>query len=475
MLHGLPPECGVSLFADPAQAIYGFTTDDEGSSAAPGSLLDLLAQRSPRTFTERRLTKIHRTQRPELLAVFQNAREEIEGQVVVSDHIDRVQARIREACGNDVGSTTYSSLAGFLGRAADNSTLVLFRRRADVLFASSYCSEARVEHRLRMSGAPTIVSPWIGWLLGETTEPLITRELFDQVWARQLERASAPFVGSSRDDCWALLHRIAAARRPDTLDLVQLRQMIARSRPPLELCVPECGLSGPILGTIHASKGREAETVMLIMPSTSGWAGQGDAAALEEGRVYYVGATRARNMLIVAANRPTPVTYLNSRRIFRSLGEGRVQLEIGREGDVDKLAHFGWAKAGDVQEALASCVGRTSSIEAVTIPEYDYAIRLVLPTQTDGITRFVEVGEMSESFKHELGSIWSIVDVERTLRPPPRIFHLYMVALTTVGFTDEQRVALRPPYSRSGLGLAPIVKGFPTIQFFHRRGRRGGR
>ncbi len=475
MLNALSAECGVSLLADPAQAIYGFTTDDDESAAAVGSLLDLLSSKSPRKFTERRLTKIHRTQQPELLAVFQGTREEIEGQPVVSGHIDRVRARIREACGNDVGSTTHGNLAGFLGRAADSSTLVLFRRRADVLFASSYCSDAGVEHRLRMSGAPTVVSPWIGWLFGETTDSLITRESFDQLWDRQAERAAAPFAGRSRDECWAVLHRVVAGRRASTLDLVQLRQMVARSRPPVELCVPECGATGPILGTIHASKGREADTVMLIMPSTSGWDGQGDAAVLEEGRVYYVGATRARKMLIVAANNTTPVSYLDSRRIFRNLGQGKVQIEVGREGDVDRIAHFGWSNAAEIQEALASCVGRTSPTEALTIPEHDYAIRLVLSRKTAaGVTRIVEVGEMSESFKQELGKIWGIIDTEKALKPPPKILHLYIAAVTTVGFTEEQRSALRPPFSRSGLGLAPIVKGFPTIKFFHRRGRRDG-
>ena len=473
MLSALPPTCGVSLLADPAQAIYGFTTDDDESSTALGSLLELLSSKSPRTFIERRLTKIHRTQQPSCLAVFHGTREELEGQPVISGHVDRVRARIREACGNDVGSTTHDNLAGFLGRAADSSTLVLFRRRADVLFASSFCSDAGVEHRLRVSGAPIVVSPWIGWLFGETADALMTRESFDQLWDRQANRAAASFVGHLRDDCWSVLHRMAAGRRPGTLDLVQLRHLIARSRPPVEFCAPECGVAGPVLGTIHASKGREADTVMLIMPSASAWDGQRESAVLEEGRVYYVGATRARKMLIVAANTMPPVSYLDSRRIFRNFGHGKVQLEVGRDGDVDKAAHFGWSNAADIQESLALSAGQTWPTEAITIPEQDYAMRLVLSRKTAaGVTRILQVGEMSETFKREFRRIWSIIDVDKALKPPPKLLHLYIAAVTTVGFTDEQRSALTPPYNRSGLGLAPIVKGFPTITFFHRRGRR---
>lgn len=320
-----------------------------------------------------------------------------------------------------------------------------------------------------------MVSPWIGWLFGEVADTLISRQTFDQLWSRQAERVAAPFAGHSRDDCWTLLHRIAAGRRPGAVDLVQLRQMITRSSPPIELCVAECGSTGPILGTIHASKGREADTVMLIMPTTSARGCKGDAAVLEEGRVYYVGATRARKMLIVAANTTTPVSYLDSRRIFRNFGHGRVQLEIGREGDVDRIAHLAWSNAAEIQEALAACVGRTSPTVAVTFPEYDYAIRLVLGRKTSaGVTRIVEVGEMSESFKQEFGKLWGIIDIDKTLRPPPKILDLYIAAVTTVGFADDQRGALRPPYNKSGIGLAPVVKGFPTIRFFHRQGRGDG-
>jgi hypothetical protein len=395
MLGSLSPQCGVTVLADPAQAIYGFTTDEDESSTTSLGLLDLLASKSSRKFTERHLTKIHRVKEPELLDVFQRTRTEVEGQQVADGHVNRVQAAIRAACGNDVGHTNHENLAAFLGRAADSSTLLLFRRRADVLFASSFCSSAGVEHRLRMSGAPTAVSPWIGWLFGEVTDSIINRDLFDQLWARQADRVAAPFAGHSPNDCWALLHRVAAGRRPGTIDLVQLRQILARSRPPTELCIPECGCTGPILGTIHASKGREADTVLLVMSASGARDGQREAAIFEEGRVYYVGATRARKALIVAANTATPVSYLDSRRIFRNLGNRKVQLEIGREGDVDRLAHLAWTNARENQDVLASCVGRTVPIDAQTIPEYDYAIRLLLSRKTaDGVTRYVEVGEM---------------------------------------------------------------------------------
>ena len=108
--------------------------------------------------------------------------------------------------------------------------------------------------------------PWLGWLLGEAVQAILGREDFDNLWESRASLCAAPFEGEQRDACWKLLHRLAAGSRPDTLDLVHMRDIIARARPPVELCYPELGLRGPILGTIHASKGREADEVVLVMP-----------------------------------------------------------------------------------------------------------------------------------------------------------------------------------------------------------------
>jgi hypothetical protein len=211
---------------------------------------------------------------------------------------------------------------------------------------------------------------------------------------------------------------------------------------------------------------------MLVIPATGGSNSDyaSPAAIFEEGRVYYVGATRARNMLIVAANTATPVSYLESRRVFRRLQDNRVQLEIGREGDIDRLAHLGWTGATEVQLELARSVGQTRQLHVQTFRELDHVSRVELEVEgSDGVTRYMQIGEMSQSFALELGRIWAMMDLERKLKPPPRIQHLYLVAVTTVGVSDELRFSVRPPFNQSGLALAPVIKGFPTIPFWFRK------
>ena len=289
--------------------------------------------------------------------------------------------------------------------------------------------------------------------------------------------ATAPFLGEQRDDCWNILHRLAAGSRPNTIDLVHLRGIVARARPPVELCCPDLGTQGPILGTVHASKGREADTVVLVMPSPNERnhdSHDADSALLfEEGRVYYVGATRARKMLIAAGNNSTRVGYLDSKRVYRSFGQMRAQLEVGRDGDVDGAAHLAWSSCLKVQRCLASCAGRVVSVKARALAENSYSLRLVMEQKDpDGITRPIEVGQMSESFRRDLGKLWSRMDSAGDLRPSGTIPHLYLIAVTTVGLAEEDRAPVKSPFNQSGLALAPVVKGFPMIHFlFRKRGR----
>ena len=478
MLKSVPEACGVTILADPAQAIYGFTTDARDTTESDPSLLGRLAAESPRPLLHRKLSVVHRinTADSALADLFLRTRKEIELESDATGHVARVQRTIRETCGKNIGVTSYESLADLLTHATSNSMLVLFRRRADVLFASSYCSGAGLEHRLRMSDLPVVVRPWLGWLLGEATQAILRRVEFDALWEARAALATAPFRGERPDDCWATLHQLAAGKREDTVDLVLLRSIVARPRPPIDLCYSETGIAGPILGTIHASKGREADTVVLVMPPPherdEGDAETDSAVTFEEGRVYYVGATRARKMLVAADNKAARVGYLESGRVYRSLGM-RAQLEIGRSGDVDRIAHLAWSNGAQVQQTLASSVGRSSPVRVQTMADDEYSLRLILEQKdADGVTRALEIGQMSELFGQDIKRLWGRVDIDRKLRPAGTIHHLYLIAVSTVALSEDQCSAVRYPFSQSRFALAPVVKGFPMIQFLHRRTRK---
>jgi hypothetical protein len=186
-------------------------------------------------------------------------------------------------------------------------------------------------------------------------------------------------------------------------------------------------------------------------------------ALLEEGRVYYVGATRARRILFVATNISAPVSYLESGRIYR-LRRNRVQMEVGRADDVDRLAHLSWDSASIVQLALAHSAGGTRPALGRIHPDQRHVIRIEL-NSLDGP---IEVGEMSRSFYSDLKKVRLRLDGGDKLKSPREIQNLNLAAVTTVGLTEEQRSAVGPPFSQSGFALAPVVRGYPTIPFFRR-------
>ena len=346
MLWSLSDDCGVTILADPAQAIYGFTSDDQEETEESGPLLHRLDTESPRALKSRELRNIYRIRNQRLLDVFRQTRDEVEHPNGGDQHVERVVAIIQDTSVESLGTASHEAIAEHLATLEEESLLVLFRRRADVLIASSYCSSKGVQHRLRMSGLPLVVRPWVGWLFSEFEKALISRQEFETLWAQRLNISAAPFEGEQLESAWEMLRQLATGDRPEVVDLVYLRAILSRSRPPVEMCQPELGVAGPILGTIHASKGREADTVALVLPPDS-YAGQFSSsdAALEEGRVYYVGATRARETLVTAHNRGQPVGRLDSGRVYRLLARRggalpRVQVEIGREGDVDSLRTY---------------------------------------------------------------------------------------------------------------------------------------
>ena len=386
---------------------------------------------------------------------------------------------IRDTALESLGTASHEAIADHLATLKEESLLVLFRRRADVLIASSYCSSKGVQHRLRMSGLPLVVRPWVGWLFSEYEKALISRQEFETLWAQRSKISGAPLEGEQLESAWELLRHLAVGDRPGVVDLVYLRAVLSRSRPPVEVCQPELGVAGPILGTIHASKGREADTVALVLPPDS-YAGQfpSSSAALEEGRVYYVGATRARETLVTARNRGQPVGHLESGRVYRRLAQRggalpRVQVEIGREGDVDSLAHLSWTNAVEIQRVLANSARKILRLSAVSIPDLNFDRRLVIDDEeAPRVVNGTEIGRGGDFLQADLGKVWSIVDTKRTLRPYERINNIYLAGVTTVALSDSERNAARLPFRTSGFALAPVIKGFPMVLFgYQRRGR----
>lgn len=463
IIRKLNPSCGVTVFTDEAQAIYGFTREEDTEQHGGGanSLCGALLHRDVFGFAEAELGAIYRTKAPGLLKIFTQTRRKVlgggggDGRV----HLEGVKKEIADYADGHVGSDglPWDDLA------AHDNMFVLFRRRSDVLLASDRMGCR--QHRIRMSGYPACVLPWVGACLAEHTDQQLTKEAFENLWRRNVH--STPALGTDMNAAWRMLVRVAGVT--DTvIEMPRLRQRLGRGKPPLEFCSAEYGAAGPIFGTIHASKGREADAVYLMMPVFEGR----NSDHAEEARVIFVGATRARNKLTVGTG------YADfSRKIWRtgrafSIRQRRnsptAAVEIGRDGDIDAESLAGvtyFPLADDVRKSQARLLQMPGRIVEAYADSANY--------NGNSSYRLKEVHEdtvlavFSPAVRHDLGQVLKSMRRPRgaSRKPPRELPHLRILGVRTVVVTPEALTEkkLHEPWASSGIMLAPVVLGYSPV------------
>lgn len=460
LLDTLSDDAGATVFVDPAQAIYGFSEEVDGDTSGEAvPFHQRVLDEFPDVFTALKLTRLYRTSSPELRRIFEEGRACVLADGDAGERLEELTAVAR----NHAREADSVNLRDDLGP----NELVVFRRRAEVLTASSFLSSRGIPHRLRLSQVSLGVQPWVALVLAGHQGPL-TADNFAQRWD---SLAKHPLLSElDAEQAWALLLRIAGSPA-GTVDSLLLRRALARARPPAELAQTEVGLRGPVLGTIHASKGREADTVTLMLPRN----GRKDADREEEVRVLYVGATRARKDLLVGKG--------YALRRFRGLGGpgGRVfapdnesaQVEIGRPGDVSECSVIDGSLTGTrehaeaVQRFLADHATKHVSLVARQRGgrSHDYVV------ETDGASPLT-LCVLNPQVNADLFSIAHVLDPSDHLKPPPTIPHLYLVGCRTIALApDDPRLGRLPePWASTGLFLAPVIKGLAKLKMFHRKG-----
>lgn len=453
LLRNLSDACGITVFADHAQAIYGFTTDgDDSNGSEDVAFLDLL-ERSSLSMETRHLTRIYRGADRTIIDLFVSTRKEL---LRERSSPERYQA-VREAARSHAAGPLNGRHLQELKEC--NGALVLFRRRGEALLASSFLSSEGVEHRLRMSGLPVVVQPWIGLLLSDHVEPILTREEFRRRWKIW---ANHPIICvQDESQCWANLYRHAP--HGTGVKMLRVRELLALDRPPVSLCQPDVGVRGPVISTIHASKGRQADRVRLMLQHAKhhDWCEVADLD--EESRVIYVGATRARQVFEVGQGYRCYATSLRSGRIYERKS-GAFQIQIGMHDDVDPMAHARRHDAPAVQELLRRFASETTPLDADLSEQAGWSYELTFKGGDEVI------GRLSQAVNHDL---FELARMKGWHRPPKHVPHLYMFGVTTVGAPPDRCEGLQWPYAQSGIFLAPVVKGY--TQLFRSRKRTKGR
>ena len=411
MIAALPTECGVTVMTDDAQSIYDFA--DRSRLPQPA----LPARLTESGMEQLQLTTLYRTQVPTLTALFTQARKTVLAPHLPAkrrfDHLltilNRKAKRLPELPGDVAGR---------------DDLLILYRHRADVVAASYHLARQGIAHRLRMSGLPTALPAWIGLCLAPHEAPILSRQEFLHAWTQKVAGTHHAIV--TPDQAWERLHRAAPIESQVNMGL--LRRRLMQSSPPLDLCLPELGESGPIIGTIHASKGREAADVLLALP-----VGTTNSPSPEECRVWFVGATRARNSLSVFNNVTPSSQILPSGRItFPGLG----LMELGLADDVSATGLTGLSTFPNARSAAGAQTALAAIQSGIGHLDLDKHGSILLKNQ--------HIATISSDAAYDLSRTAATV---------------YMLGIRTVVAEPDANSALHFPWHSSGFMLAPIIAG----------------
>lgn len=436
MIDTIDEDCGITVFCDPAQAIYGFTEESSGREDNK-IFIDELEQRQ---FEPQKLRKVHRTSDPALLKIFTDVRQQVlDKRLSTARKAELVSSHIRELAAKQSGKSWELDMAG-----VPQNSLVLVRQRADVLAISA--NNSAVPHRLRMSGLPPRILPSFAQLFWDFTSRRISNDDFRLRWDSRIVSQTSPLT---MERTWQLM--IEAAGVTDQLvDLHRLREVLGRSSPPVLFTSPEYGDDGPVVGTIHASKGREADNVYLFLPPRD----EG-ADVDEETRVIYVGATRARLQLSVG-DAPGRQSGNVDGRTWKRLQNDKLLIEIGRAGDIDAeglvgVSAFSEKKAHDAQAFIAANP-IAQDFFASAKEELQWNMELLTGDKQ-------RIAILSNGLRADLREIATTTN---RWPQPGYIARIRSIGLRTLVVRSDDRVLdrLNEPWRSSGFMLAPMLVGF---------------
>lgn len=459
LIKCLPSTCGVTVFADFLQAIYDFNNEEAVSDSVTSSALRTML--GPE-FIETRLTHLHRFKGEKLAAVLTQVRSVLESSTLPPSQLRTCVKELleREKIIKPLPVAPWDIHKIPRIRNLD-SLLILFRSRAEVLSASGALCEEGIPHRVRMSGLPDCMHPWLARVFTgfvPTGLVLSKHEFLEQCSARGVDAEASEVA-------WDTLRRLA--RRQDGIDWRRLRAQLARPRPPVEACFLDVGTAGPTIGTVHASKGREARKVLYCIPPEG-------KDSFEEARVDYVAFTRGSETVHVGGATPYGASE-QSGRAYRFEGWGpkqpdtrKARIEVGRADDlVDERVLDGesWQQLQDrlwSDRVNVRCL--TAQASAGTDWEYE------LSEAVDG-GAVIPHGRL-KAFRSQLFELGKHLPQRTNKRwiPGAKLYQVYRVAVRTVVMAqDDPRLGAVPsPVRESGFFLSPVVRGW-SLGYFNSR------
>jgi len=272
---------GFTLLGDPAQGIYGFQlADPQARLEGAARLYADVRGHFGGDLEEISFGGNFRAREPEARAALDFG----EALCDVDAPFNDIQRRLRTLLLSGDSLGTLDQAAPVLSRMTV-PTALLCRANSEVLLISRRLHELGVRHRIQRAGQDRVIPSWVSVLFREFESKQPKKE--DVLGALKA-------VGVDPLEAWQLLRSMDRARRGETLDLVTIRDRLARGDFPDELI--QRSHEQLVVSTIHRVKGMEFDQVVLVDP---GEAPENDLIEqAERARLMYVAMTRPRDLLI---------------------------------------------------------------------------------------------------------------------------------------------------------------------------------
>lgn len=410
LIDNLPQRCGVTLFCDPSQSIYGF------QDAITTPIADAIGSCSE--FQTHELMRNYRSSDAGLRAIASEGRRFLLSEDVTEGNESLTAIRTLIL---DHASGTPPNITDPL----DQPDMALFRWTGDMIHHAAHLSKNGKRYELRGGRMgredPAIAPGWFGAAIlmqeGNRSSGL---SLFEKAFS------SDPTIPRG-DDLTALLK---PALLHGKYNHAAAAEALLQGRAP--------GMRPPnravTLSTIHAAKGLEADNVTLYLQRHH----TDDADQAEEGRILYVGATRARQRLWVAMASGSTLTTKHKRHWIR-----------------ERYSAFVHVSAWDAQNSvLADGVDPLEFAKNPTMPspllEWNSTRRRWSLGTSNDQGEIIITAWMPEAFTNDISEIAKVMAPDRPFIPRCE---------------GNAHVRSGTVVSRDGIAIIPVIEGFFRLRF----------
>ena len=457
---------GFTFLGDPAQAIYGFTRDQNRRLDA-ATLLDWVKKQTwINELAERNLTINYRSSgRTAELA--DRARSIIQnGDSKNNESAEELRGLLKNLKSAGTGKATEKDLL----ESKYDTVCILCRTNGELLQIGSMLAQQEIDFYIKPRAEEYALPPWIGRTVGNCDSNRISEDGFLDLWKEFISNKS----GISPADAYRWLKRVEGRETVD-LDLERLHRNLYKGyRLPDEA---DAGLINGdrklTLSTIHASKGREYDHVVILQPEDSDIATR-KSDEMEEARILYVAATRAREELSNMARDGIPenmwVLKCNEdrRRWVSIIGYGKnAYLEVGLPGDIDPCSHVSYyvhKRDSDVVESqnmIWENMGPGYPLYIHKVRRGNYTFFNIQPHKGTGLPS-KDIAQLSLNFKRDLGmAIKRLTESDKFYYPNYWVTAKVSRLVTEVLPVYPENV--HQPYRKSGFCLGIRLRGMVRI------------